>query len=59
MAIYALSDGLVDLAAQGINLALRMGALRDSTLVARRLVDNRAAFSPRTPTSPSGARPPP
>ena len=35
-----LTDGIVDIAAQGIDLALRIGPLRDSTLVARRLADN-------------------
>lgn len=35
-----LDDGLVDMAANGIDLALRIGALRDSSLVARRLADN-------------------
>jgi DNA-binding transcriptional LysR family regulator len=35
-----LSDGVIDIAAQGIDLALRIGPLRDSTLVARRLAEN-------------------
>jgi DNA-binding transcriptional LysR family regulator len=35
-----LTDGVVDIAAQGIDLALRIGPLRDSTLVARRLAEN-------------------
>jgi len=35
-----LTDGVIDIAAQGIDLALRIGPLRDSTLVARRLADN-------------------
>ncbi|AZS22100.1 MULTISPECIES: LysR family transcriptional regulator [unclassified Caulobacter] len=35
-----LTDGIVDIAAQGIDLALRIGPMRDSTLVARRLADN-------------------
>lgn len=37
-----LSDSLIDIAAQGVDLALRIGPLRDSTLVARRV-----AASPR------------
>lgn len=35
-----LTDGIIDIAAQGVDLALRIGPLRDSTLVARRLADN-------------------
>ena len=35
-----LTDGVIDIAAQGIDLALRIGPLRDSSLVARRLADN-------------------
>ncbi|WP_165374809.1 LysR family transcriptional regulator [Sphingomonas montana] len=35
-----LSDRVVDIAAQGIDVAIRFGELRDSTLVARRLADN-------------------
>jgi DNA-binding transcriptional LysR family regulator len=35
-----LSDLVVDIAAQGVDVAVRFGELRDSTLVARRLSDN-------------------
>jgi DNA-binding transcriptional LysR family regulator len=35
-----LSDAVVDIAAQGIDVAIRFGELRDSMLVARRLSDN-------------------
>ena len=35
-----LSDAVADLAAQGIDVAVRFGELRDSTLVARRLANN-------------------
>lgn len=35
-----LSDRLIDIVGQGIDLALRIGALRDNTLVAKRLCDN-------------------
>ncbi|GEK46728.1 LysR family transcriptional regulator [Halomonas pacifica] len=35
-----LHDGYVDLAAQGIDLAVRLGTLTDSSLKARRLADN-------------------
>ena len=35
-----LSDAVVDIAAQGVDVAIRFGELRDSTLVARRLSDN-------------------
>ena len=35
-----LDDSLIDMAAKGVDLALRIGALRDSSLVARRLADN-------------------
>ncbi|UYY58431.1 LysR family transcriptional regulator [Sphingomonas sp. S2-65] len=35
-----LSDALVDVAAQGVDVALRFGELRDNGLVARRLADN-------------------
>jgi len=35
-----LSDACVDIAAQGVDVAIRFGELRDSTLVARRLFDN-------------------
>jgi len=35
-----LSDTVVDIAAQGVDVAIRFGELRDSTLVARRLADN-------------------
>jgi DNA-binding transcriptional LysR family regulator len=35
-----LTDGIIDIAAQGIDLALRIGPLRDNTLVARRLAEN-------------------
>lgn len=35
-----LDDEVTDIAARGIDLALRMGPLRDSTLMARRLADN-------------------
>lgn len=35
-----LKDEVTDIAAQGIDLALRIGPLRDSTLMARRLADN-------------------
>lgn len=35
-----LNDGLLDLAALGIDLALRIATPRDSTLIARRLADN-------------------
>jgi len=36
-----LSDGYVDLVAEGVMLALRIGRLRDSSLVAHKLLDNR------------------
>ena len=35
-----LDDEVTDIAARGIDVALRMGPLRDSTLMARRLADN-------------------
>lgn len=35
-----LSDAVADLAAQGVDVAIRFGGLKDSTLVARRLADN-------------------
>lgn len=35
-----LADQVTDIAARGIDLALRIGPLRDSTLLARRLADN-------------------
>jgi DNA-binding transcriptional LysR family regulator len=35
-----LTDTIVDIVAQGIDLAIRIAALRDNTLVARRLADN-------------------
>jgi DNA-binding transcriptional LysR family regulator len=35
-----LSDTIVDIAAQGVDVAIRLGELRDSSLVARRLADN-------------------
>ena len=36
-----LSDGYVDLVAEGVMLALRIGRLKDSSLVAHKLLDNR------------------
>ncbi len=36
-----LTDGYVDLVGQGLDLAIRYGALKDSTLVARKIGDNR------------------
>lgn len=39
-----LSDGIVDIAGQGIDVAFRIAALADSNLVARRLADNRRAL---------------
>jgi DNA-binding transcriptional LysR family regulator len=35
-----LSDGIIDIVAQGIDLAIRIAPLRENTLVARRLADN-------------------
>jgi DNA-binding transcriptional LysR family regulator len=35
-----LSDAVADLAAQGVDVAVRFGEMKDSTLVARRLADN-------------------
>lgn len=35
-----LSDDLIDIVGNGIDLALRTGALRDSTLIGRRIADN-------------------
>jgi DNA-binding transcriptional LysR family regulator len=35
-----LSDGIVDIVAQGLDLAIRIAPLRENTLVARRLADN-------------------
>lgn len=35
-----LSDSVVDITAQGVDIAIRFGELRDSTLIARRLADN-------------------
>lgn len=35
-----LTDGLVDIVAQGIDLAIRIATLKDSGLIARRLADN-------------------
>ncbi|MCR0985051.1 LysR family transcriptional regulator [Roseomonas populi] len=35
-----LSDSIVDIVAQGLDLAIRIAVLRDNTLVARRLADN-------------------
>ena len=59
-----LSDAVVDIAAQGVDVAIRFGELRDSTLVARRLADNARglyaapAYLARrgTPTTVSGLR---
>jgi DNA-binding transcriptional LysR family regulator len=39
-----LSDAVVDIAAQGIDVALRLGELRDNSLIARRLGDNPRAL---------------
>jgi len=39
-----LTDSVVDIVAQGIDLAIRIAPLRDSTLVARRLADNPRAL---------------
>ena len=36
-----LSDGYVDLVAEGVMLALRIGRLKDSSLIAHKLLDNR------------------
>lgn len=36
-----LSDGYVDIVGQGLDLALRFGALKDSSLMARKIGDNR------------------
>ncbi|WP_156963828.1 LysR family transcriptional regulator [Muricoccus aerilatus] len=35
-----LNDGIVDIVAQGLDLAIRIASLRENTLVARRLADN-------------------
>ena len=35
-----LTDGIVDIVAQGIDLAIRIARLRDSTLIARKLAEN-------------------
>lgn len=36
-----LADGYVDIVGQGLDMAIRFGALKDSTLVARKVGDNR------------------
>ncbi|WP_115513424.1 MULTISPECIES: LysR family transcriptional regulator [Xanthomonas] len=43
-----LSDDLVDLVQQGFDLAIRIGALDDSGLVARRIADNRRTLAAST-----------
>ena len=50
-----LSDGIVDIVAQGIDLAIRIAPLRENALIARRLADNPRASMRRPAISPSMA----
>jgi len=48
------SDAILDLVQSGCDVAIRIGALRDSSLIARRLASNHRVFVQRRLISPSG-----